>query len=213
MKKFILLIASVFPLFSIQAQDYKPDARGISVEVNFTPFTNPPLSIDYIKARYFINQSIAVRTGFSLAFDHNTVDNYTTQNAFQLSIVPGIEKHFKGTDKLSPYIGAEIDLGLLNSGTTSTADGNTVTVTGAWTDSTGKVSNRGYFRFGLNAVAGVDYYFTQHFYAGLEIAYGFRMISSSDVYSSEAGSDVDKGGTSISFGPSINHALRLGFIF
>lgn len=213
MKNFILLSLFICLISYTQAQDYKPAGRSITAEVNFNPAPNSLLNIDYLKARYFINPDFAIRSGFSLEFDHNAVDNNTSENSFGFSIVPGIEKHFKGTDRLSPYIGAELDLGLLNSGTTSTADGNTVTISGGWMDTTGNITHRGYFRFGLNAVAGVDYYFTPHFYAGLEFGFGFRMISWSDVYSSDATSDVNKGGTTLSFGPSINHAIRLGFVF
>lgn len=195
-----------------QSSDIKPVAKSITAEVNFSPIGNPPISIPYLKGRYFLTDNVAIRAGFDLGFQHNAPSKDLSQNMFQMSIVPGIEKHFAGTNRLSPYIGADVNVGFSSASTQITANNVTTDIKGAWTDATGgNPTNRGNFHFGVGAVAGADYYFARHFYTGLEIGYGMMVTSFSDITTN--GTVTDRGGSNFTLGTNVNGGIRLGFIF
>jgi hypothetical protein len=193
---------------------FKPESGNVSFEMNFNPLSAAPLSINYLRARYFLSSSTALRLGFSLA-TRSVNDN----KSFEWAVLPGIEKHFAGTDRLSPFIGAELAIaGKSSSSSSSTGTGNsqvTTTTKGSWAGG----SNRGFFNLGVNLVAGCDIYLSKHFYAGMEAGFGFSLLSESDVTTTvipNGGSSTvttTTGGSTFQLGPNYNSAVRLGFIF
>lgn len=194
------------------SDNIKPVAGSITAEVNFSPIGNPPITIPYLKARYFWTDNVAIRAGFDLGYQHNAPSKDVSQNMFQMSIVPGIEKHFAGTNRLSPYIGGDVNIGFVSSSSQVTNAGTTTDIKGGWTDANGgNVSNRGNFHFGVGAVAGTDYYFAKHFYTGLEIGYGLMVTSFHDI--TVNGNVVDRGGSNFNLGTNVNGGIRVGFIF
>lgn len=207
-----LLTANAQDATTATTSDFKAVAKSITAEVGFAPFGGTPLSIPYLKGRYFISDNLAVRLGLDIKYQHNAPTKDLTQNMFQMSIVPGIEKHFAGTGRLSPYIGGEVNVGFTSSSTDATVGGTTNTIKGAWTDSTGAgVANRGNFHLGVNLLAGTDYYFAKHFFAGLEMGYGFMMTSTSDI--TVNGTVTSKGGSNFGLGSNVLGTIRLGFVF
>jgi hypothetical protein len=176
--------------------EFKPKAKDVTLEFNLSPSNTNFVSINYLKGRYFLKDNIAMRAGLGLGLKASK-DSRT----FDFALLPGIEKHFKGAEKLSPYIGCELILALKSS---STSDG----LTGV-TDEKG--SNRGFFKFGLNAILGCDYYFYKRIYAGLEAGYGLSLVSASNVLYKNV--LVEKGGSEFELGPNFNSAIRIGFAF
>ncbi|MFM7486246.1 MAG: hypothetical protein ACKO13_04910, partial [Cytophagales bacterium] len=81
-----------------------------------------------------------------------------TQSSFEINLRPGYEWHFLGTERLSPYVGFDVDFAVKSS---SYSDDRTVTqnqgsissISGSW-DTAG--TERGYTRMGSNVIIGVD---------------------------------------------------------
>jgi hypothetical protein len=192
------------------AQKFKSGSGDKTFEMNFNPLSATPLSLNYIRARFFTSDNFAVRTGVSLALKSNS-----DSKAFDFALLPGIEKHFEGTEKLSPYMGAELVLAGRFSSSSVTSNSITTAVKGAWLDG----SNTGFFTFGLNALIGTDYYFSKHIYVGIEAGFGLSLISSSDVVTTvtpnggATTSTTKTGGSNFQFGPNYNSAIRIGFAF
>jgi hypothetical protein len=197
---------------------YKPTGKSLTAEVNFNPFSSSPVSINYIRLRKFVSDQNAVRLGFSLGVRNQTPFENTTQSSFEINLRPGYEHHFAGTDRLSPYIGFDVDLAIKSSSfsddrTSAQNPGQYSKISGAW-DSNG--TERGFSRFGANFLIGADYYIIKRLYLGIEFGYGFQVISSSDITLTPRvgiAPTPAKGGSVFQVGPNYNSSLRLGFVF
>ncbi|RYD71195.1 MAG: hypothetical protein EOP53_24085 [Sphingobacteriales bacterium] len=221
MMKKLLLTAAVVSLAAgatlAQDSDFKATAGNKTLEANVNLFGKGDSTIslmnnhlNQIKVRYFMNENTALRLGFNVGIHTETEPgatsgDKTTNRSFTLSIMPGIEKHFEGTDRLSPYIGAEVGIALDSRKTTVVEDGKTFATTGT---SDGK---RGYFQFGLNALAGFDFYVARHLYVGYELGFGVIVKSDSDV--TPDGGTAEAGNTHFELGPNVMNGVRVGFVF
>ena len=131
MKKILMTVAlAATALVSAQAQsEFKPLAG--SVTTDFSLFANgifnqteSPVALGshaginagLIKGRYFLQDNIALRLSLGLNNSSSTqkttdpvTEATTKSNVFTFGL--GLEHHFGGTDRLSPYIGAELFLG------------------------------------------------------------------------------------------------------
>jgi hypothetical protein len=226
MKKtsFVILLFLLYGVVST-AQDtaapsisYKPIAKALTAEVNFNPFSSSPVSINYLRLRKFVSEQNAVRLGFSLGLRNQTPFENTSQSSFEINLRPGYEHHFTGTERLSPYIGFDVDFAIKSSTysddrTSAQNPGPYSKISGAW-DSNG--TERGFTRLGANFLIGADYYIIKRLYLGIEFGYGFQVISSSDItLTPRVGTAPTpaKGGTVFQVGPNYNSSLRLGFVF
>lgn len=212
---FVLLF--VFVSIQAIAQDTdrkKPETGNFAVEVNFNPFSSSPVNINYLRGRYFTSELSALRIGFSLGFQNDTPNKNDTYNTIEFNIRPGYEWHFAGTDRLSPYVGLELDYALKTSNYTNDDEDEFVKeIKGAWSQGG---SEQGYSRIGANFIIGADFYVAKRLYIGTEFGYGFQKIKYADieVVTDDPDQDLDiKGGSSAQFGTNFNSSLRLGFVF
>jgi hypothetical protein len=223
MKKVILSVAIAFTAIS-GAFAQKQEGGEKNLEVNFAPLGGSPIGMDGIRLRLFNADgtgAVRVRIGLGGTNDVTvraqsmTVANtaktvipelYDTKKSFNFSIRPGYEIHFEGTDRLSPYVGAELLFATGSEtlikefhGASTTADNN-LEAAAKW--STWEAERkRGTTTFGLNAVAGFDYYFVDNLYLGAEIGFGFQTKKHKDqeitvsndhyLYSAAAQADED----------------------
>lgn len=193
MKKLTLALTFVIGVSAISQAQYKPEAGDKNLEINFAPLGGTPVSIPGIKFRSFMSATSAFRLGVFVGYNNTTtitqeedfdVDNNNEQLAlelrdkmstFSIAIQPGIEKHFAGTERLSPYIGGFVNLGY----TSKTDYTESETVTGPVADTelflADMTTKTGQLNLGLNAVAGFDYYFAAKLYIGAEVGFGFAM--------------------------------------
>lgn len=215
---FVLISTNTFAQeLSTSATTYKAGAKNLTAEVNFNPLSSTPISINYIRLRTFISELSAFRMGFSISARNQKPIEDVTQSSFEISLRPGFEHHFEGTDRLSPYIGFDIDFTSKTSDysddRSASTQGSIKSISGAW-DANG--TERGFTRFGANFLIGADYYVAKRLYLGLEFGYGFQVVNSSDItvkfVSGSAGQPI-KGGGIFQLGPNFNSALRLGFVF
>lgn len=202
MKKAILFIALVATtVVGAQAQKFQGGEKNLEVE--FNPFGGSPIGMpNGFRFRMFNSESSAIRIGFNIGGTNDSQvysqqsktegsDGATvilpelnqSQQSFNFAIRPGYEMHFAGTDRLSPYVGAELMYAMSSSTMTrefhnaNNADDQSKPENWQTWDMTVK---NGSSTFGLNALAGVDFYFVDNFYLGAEINLGFHNTSYKD---------------------------------
>ncbi|MEQ8578613.1 MAG: hypothetical protein RIC57_05785 [Balneola sp.] len=219
MKKIILLLfVFVASTTFLAAQSFKPIGGEWGAEVNFTPFSSSPVNIEYIRLRKFINDNTAFRLGLFLGGEIRNPDNdpandeKTTNQTLEINLLPGFEQHIAGTDRLSPYLGAELDLAFKFSKTNIEDDGRKESIEGAWTQ---LGSERGFFRIGVKALSGFDFYFSKSIYLGTEFGFGIEYIQQTDIEYKIGDLVINEtpGGSFVQVGPTINGSIRLGYNF
>lgn len=208
MKKAIILFAAALFCFAgtdVSAQ--KQNGDEMNLEVQFAPLGGNPIGLNGLRFRKFLSETSAVRVNFFLG---GTTNSSPTREAgtesflpngdvvsnsnrlsdiartFDFTIRPGYEIHFDGTDRLSPYVGFEIDFG-----TGSVSDESELfSATGQVSESTvsvqdfvewSRTESQSYTRLGFNLVAGFDFYFADNLYLGAELGYGFARTAWNDV--------------------------------
>lgn len=203
MKKKIFFIAlALTATTSMFAQKQTGDEKNL--EVQFAPLGGSPVSISGIRFRMFNSENTAIRVGLNLGGSTTTTVNsqsfednstgaavvipelYDTDKATNFSLRLGYEKHFDGTDRLSPYVGAELAFGIgrtkfereyFGPNTQAQVDNNEVANFATWT----ATRSEGTTTIGLNAVAGFDFYISDALYLGAEIGFGFQRSTLKDV--------------------------------
>lgn len=199
MKKFLIAASLLFAALSANAADeianYKPEAGRLSVELGFNPFTDKGAYLEngVLNGKYDFNSKWAVRVGLgwnaTSTTDASDIDG--TNNSF--SIIPGFVYSFSGTPRFTPYIGGELSCGF---GKKEYDDNETAKSTS----------------FGIHAFTGMNYYFAQHLYVGVEfgIGYDYEKETTYTYVGSVKTSSKTKEGT---FAPYAQPAIRLGWTF
>lgn len=240
----MIVAAALLTVGSVSAQ--KQTGGENNLEVNFTPLGGSPISLNALRYRKFTSENSAVRVSLFVgsSSDKTVTDQegglsaenptspalYMWDRSFDLTIRPGYEMHFDGTDRLSPYIGAEIDFGI---GSTSTEEefwspDSATAVELSDNVQWSKTEKDGFVRFGINLLAGFDFYFADNIYLGGELGFGFANTSMRDTeietdnqqaWGLTVG-DIDadlpdpiENGSTFNVGPNVNGAIRLGFLF
>lgn len=229
MKKRVLLVvaisAGIFTTSTVNAQDFKPEAGAKNIEVNFSPLGNGPIDINSIRLRYFLEPDFALRLGIHIegssvddaegitdaAINYenlfgSAVTNYES-SSFEFGIDLGFEKHWAGTDRLSPYWGVEI-------GFASFSQSENLDVDNGGGGTFDFEVTSGAIAFGGNVLIGTDFYFARKFYLGTEIGFGLVVASAGDTEFTSFGNTTKvEGPSTLDFGENINSAIRVGFIF
>jgi len=180
MKKLAILVGAIALTGSTFAQKATTDSPfSLEGQLGFNASTlsfNAPA----IRFRYFVADNIAARLTLGINNTSETFNYYETEDMNSgasgtevnknggWNVALGAEYHFAGTDRLSPYAGIDILVG----GGKSTSD---------WSNYDGFSYSADYTRaieaktsnFGVNLVAGTDYYFAENFYLGMELGLGF----------------------------------------
>ncbi|WP_207434117.1 outer membrane beta-barrel protein [Sabulibacter ruber] len=218
LKKVFSAAALCFSLaFGASAQDgggIKPAAGEVTgeVQLNLTGTNTVGLGLNQLRGRYFLAPNTAIRASFILDVQNDTEDDDFSRTSTLFVLAPGIEKHFAGTERLSPYVGAELSFTKFS----ANEEGDNYEIDGAWSNGGNNITNRNYFGFGLGAVAGADYYFARHVYLGVEFGFGLQYRKEGDVeINPESGPNttIDGEGGSLRLRPTVNSGLRLGFVF
>lgn len=225
MKRTIILTAFVACIAGTTSAQYKPAAGERTLEVNFAPLGGTPVSIGGIKYRKFSSETSAFRLGLFLGYSSSTTTTQDEDNTLSLvelqdkesnmtiSLQPGIEKHFAGTERLSPYIGAVLNIGYgMDSKVEESQQPNNAVGS--------KTTKGGSLDLGINAVAGFDYYVANKLYMGTEIGFGFGMTKDMTnkvtfdgiTGAQDSDSNVDNK-SEINVGPNVIGQLRLGWVF
>jgi opacity protein-like surface antigen len=227
MKRVMMLAAAALMIGgTAQSQDVMKQTGGEkNIEVQFAPFGGSPISMGGIRYRTFQSASMAYRAEVFLGFGSNTDvigvatngDEATrSSNTFNIEINPGIEWHLPGTDRLSPYYGAALNLGYSRTGSKTDelgfSEGNLIVLEDVETRSDASM------RLGLFAIGGFDYYFAHNIYLGAEIGFGMVFVNQFDTVTetttgNETTTTESPNGSSFNLGPGAQARLRLGILF
>ena len=132
MKKIFLVAAmAAVVLTSVNAQNkYKPENMSFSTELNYSPggaTTDGQFSLpDYgAKVRLHLNEKMAVRlklglntstdkdvTYYESPTDQKEYERNSKESITTFSIMPGFEYHFTKYERISPYVGGEVESGI-----------------------------------------------------------------------------------------------------
>ena len=222
MKKTLLtLVVMAFAMVSF-AQKPAEGTLITEVNMNIANFSSN-FELPNLRFRYFIAEDLVGRVDLGVQSGSSTQDVYenadgtggtgTIENkASGFGIGLGIEKHFAGTNRLSPYVG--LGLGFM-SGSNSSTNTDAVSANNYQQDfsSTMERSNS---MFSVAAILGADYWFAGNFYLGTEIGLGFssNTVGETTMEVTSGGNTnktVQAGSKSTSFGEFITPSFRLGF--
>lgn len=235
MKKLLLIVAFASVGTFAFAQKPASGDRTAEVGLNLQTGTAPiSYNVPELRFRMFKSDDMAYRLranigsmSRSYSQDVGGVAWEATDNSgFNIAIAPGIEKHFAGTKRLSPYVGAELAISFGTGRTVEATNddapvfggfGAGITPGGASVVSGNKFEQKfgSTFGLGIGAVMGADYYVADGVYVGVEFGLGLINITSTGEgeITTQAGSA--KGGSSSSFdlfGVS-GGGVRMGFKF
>ncbi len=234
MKKLLLVVA--FAAVGTFAFAQKPVAGDRTAEVGLNLQTGTaPISynVPELRFRMFKSDDMAYRLranigsmSRSYSQDIGGVAWEAKDNSgFNIALAAGVEKHFAGTKRLSPYVGAEVGINF-GTGRTVEATNDDAPVFGPTFGSgitSGNVAagNKyeqkfgSTFGLGIGAVMGADYYVADGVYVGVEFGLGLINITSTGEgeITTQAGSA--KGGKSSSFDlfGVTGSGVRLGYKF
>lgn len=140
-----------------------------------------------VLAKYHLKDNRVIRMGLGLSSTKNnnfSADSISllsgnrawretdsVETRFDFSVALGYELHFEGTRRLAPYVGAELVVGRI---------GNTkIDATTEITDKLGTqrikriIQQDGGMSFGVNILAGFNYFFAEHISIGAEFNLGY----------------------------------------
>jgi hypothetical protein len=208
-KAFILFAAGLFCFAGTDVFAQKQNGDEMNLELQFAPLGGNPIGINGLRLRKFTSETSAFRVNLFLGGttmrepyrevgeieitipgQDNPASNgsrlYDIARTFDFTIRPGYEIHFDGTDRLSPYVGVELDFGLGNVSDEQErfsplaqrdANGNLVVQNAVqWSH----IETTRYSRIGFNLVAGFDFYFVDNLYLGAELGYGWSRTNFQD---------------------------------
>ncbi len=223
MKK--LLMASAVALFGLMsAQEYKPVAGDVTVDLGIsgglgdTSIELPDQGFGagaMFKGRYFVTDKFAYRGTLFISSDNKTANPTTNEvvkdNDFGLGLGFGVEKHFTGTDRLSPYVGGDVMIGFTSKKNTSTITSTGSNPTTFVTETKGPNN----FSAGVRGVFGADYYFAKRVFLGVEAGLGLMYVSEGDITTKTTGTQDFKveGGDKFQISPAVVTGIRLGYAF
>lgn len=196
MKKVLFIAVSLLTASFANAQEanneeqaasvsLKPAAGSFTTEVAFCPFQSSSTNLENgrLNAAYSLNDNWAIRAGLGFGFQKNEDANGNEAHDNTFSFAPGVVYSFEGTPKFNPYVGGEL---IFRTTKSEVEDQVTNHKTG----------------FGVQAFTGMNYYFSQNLYVGVEFGLGFNMTK-----------DKETDEKSSNFAPYAQPAVRLGWAF
>jgi hypothetical protein len=226
MKSLLIALGTLLTL-NLQAQEsLKPQSGDWSTEATFyAQFGSNALrfGLNDIKVRRFTQENRVQRLRLLATQNNETTiilggQGNMERNIKEGSVVlaPGFEKHLKGSNRLSPYWGAELIIGksFYEYNLTNSVNGQSFSQGGNFNTKTQKA-----FSFGANAVFGADYYISKKLFIGAEVGYGFihQSFGESSITIENNGNQTDN--KTVPMGKTqglqlfANPGLRLGIAF
>jgi len=199
--RILALIISVFCINASQAQEsstyegseFFPKAGdfgtsiiidGLIDNINLTS-TSTGYGQNILFAKYYLKDDIVLRAGFG--FDLNNSKRETADSSgvflvevdsltsnYNINISGGIEKHLSASRRLDPYVFSQMDITFI--GKTKT-ESETRLISSAGTNKTERTIKRdGGLAFGIQAGGGFNYFLTERFSIGTELAFKIQYV-------------------------------------
>ncbi len=200
-------------------QNFKPDEGAFQLEVGIAPLEINAVSLQggQLKGSYSLNENFGVRLGLGFGMNKHTTDSKeeewikTTESTSRFTIAPGVTYSFDGTNKLTPYVGAEILIATTSNKSTYETKSGYKSVT--------KNAGSPFNTFGFGLFTGFNYYFAKNLFVGVEIGIGvdFENVKNESVEITENGTTTTEESKaerdSFHFSAYANPSLRLGWAF
>jgi outer membrane protein W len=237
MKRFFLVFGLAASTFAATAQtneefkSFKPFQGDVTTELGLAGGLNDADFVlnegsGLLRFRYFMKDKLALRAGFNLSSASEKEYIYgvgadkgrkgtETMSATSLTLNVGIEKHFAGTARLSPYVGGDILFGVAGNKYKAVDTDGDEYINNFSIESKGP----GAFSIGLRGVVGADFYISKHVYLGAEAGFGFNYAKEGKqtVTIKDGGTTttttMDSNGSAFSLNPSVITGIRVGFVF
>lgn len=234
MKKILLVFGLAIAGLAANAQsEFKPTKGDVTTEFGLSGgILNSNFNLNetggtLLRFRYFTQEKMAVRLGFNLSSDSETANAYGANNATgdvkrsqtNLMINLGVEKHFTGTERLSPYVGGDVLFAYGTQNRSYNNSNNNINNPTYVANVAGEVSGPGSLGIGLRGVAGADYYFAKKVYLGVEGGFGFlyqnqgKTTTKTTVGGNTTTTTTESAGNSFTIKPSVITGVRIGFVF
>ncbi len=236
MKKTLLFLVLTAYTFLLSAQDslkFSPNSWATEVNVNlFDGEISLNNTLKQVKVRYFMSDNLAYRMVFgfkNISNFNKSRETYFTETSYlelekkslEASVGFGFEKHFKGTNRLSPYLGMEVGVSLKRTSQTTSQNNVETTITGTWVEyeyyydyyMAINYTERGYTAIGASIVTGVDFYVSKNLFVGFEFLYGINYKVFQDIESESSSTFPLTSETDFTYGPNIVNGIRLGYVF
>ena len=220
MKKSTIILITILTT-SLTSYTQKQEQGDALVELEFSPLGASPLKITNLKARYFKSDDLALRIGLFLGGSSTptysepySIELTSKTSNFNFNFRPGIEKHFEGTDKLSPYIGGEMSFAINRDVSSTQSHWALDTLEIQTQKNTASKST-----IGLNVFTGADIYLTDKIFLGVEIGFGFQyegrgstsVVWDNSENSLESDSNEIGNSSNLQWGPNYQGTIRLGY--
>ncbi|MCJ8208223.1 hypothetical protein MUY27_00795 [Mucilaginibacter sp. RS28] len=249
MKSTLLVAIGIFATLAGYAQTttvgteqeaLKPQEKRISTELNVNPFNgqvNLNNSLNQIKLRYFVKNDVALRFGFNVnrkdtvasvnnPYGPNGYFSRDDRKSTQFALNAGIEKHFTGTRRLSPYIGLDLTYSSRSASQQTDNNSSSTTVKNGWYVSTvsgnvvySAVQQAAYTRYGASVFTGFDFYIAKHFFFGYELNFTLSKTDWKNVEITQTATNIPSTNSnagrssSVNFGPTLLNGIRIGYTF
>ncbi|MBD98320.1 MAG: hypothetical protein CMO34_00615 [Verrucomicrobia bacterium] len=158
--------------------------NGLIDNIQFNSAQNS-IGQNILFGRYYLENDLAFRAG--LGFDWGRIKRQTADsvgqtlvekdslvNQFVFNLSFGLEKHISTTNRIDPYVFAQIDLTFIGK-TTTEINGRTVSAAGTARDDR-TIKQDGGLGFGLNAGGGFNYFLARNFSLGTELAFQLQIV-------------------------------------
>ncbi len=189
----ILVFACGFGSLSAQEESLKPLEGDWGILLNINGLINniqinnntSPYNTSVITGKYYLTDSKVLRLDIgprissvktmredSVGANLVGVDSTTTNTSLYLAA--GIEKHFKGTKRLDPYIVGQVGLGFIGK---TKVDTEIRDVSSIGTETTTITYEQdGGFSLGIMGTAGFNYFLAKNFALGAEYSVGYNFL-------------------------------------
>lgn len=186
--------AQVENMASAEKDDLKPGANKFTIEMGINPINSVGLENGRLTALYSFSENFSVRLGFGFGVESEKTEDEEAKTSEKntdglFSVAPGVVFFFDGTNRLSPYVGAEV---LFAHG----AEKNIVENEGNRVETETKHNT-----FGANAFTGLNIYLIKNLFVGVECGLGFTHTGFEDNRSENT------------FNVYAQPAIRLGYSF
>ena len=164
-----------------------------------------------LKGRLFLMDDLALRVSLSASqsskTDTHNADVTEKESAGSFGLFAGIEKHFNGTARLSPYVGADLGIDVFNK----------TKITDNKKDNTKDVTTKGpgTFYVGGKLLFGADYYIAQSLYVGAEagLDLGCNFTGRSTTIDAGGTKTSEPQGSEFNLGTGVYAGFKIGFVF
>jgi len=235
MRRIILFAVAALFINYAQAQ-FKPVGKDFCIELQFFPFGNPVIMatgdnydvggtnvpVFGISPRFFLTEKMELKVDLQFsAFSTknkvpvpaggNGVEEVTVNSMGGFGLNFGLNYHFKGTERISPYVGAMFGFGIANTHTKVTGLNHV--------QGDSRNDKAGTFGLGFDLVTGFNWYIVKGLYIGAEVDLGvgfakpLKTSTSTTVGGVTNANTVNPTSSRVAFAFTAGPALRLGWKF